>query len=569
MNQAALYHGGTYPDVYAPDRYHLTFSFRAASGDIRSCHVIYFHKNHMEETRKEQELTLQYETGVSSVYTATVAFRKPARYVQYCFRLTGNDGETIWYHAWGPVKSYPLECYFEYAYANEVTVSQLPPVWSQGTVYYQIFPERFRNGDPSNDPKDCMPWGSTPTPSNFMGGDLAGIRKSLDYLASLGVECIYLNPVFRAPSNHKYDTTDYYTVDPQFGTNEDLRALVKEAHKRKIRVILDAVFNHTGTGFFAFADILKNQESSEYLEWYHITAFPVTEKPECYECFFGFEGMPKLDTGNGKVQEYLLKVLEFWVKEAGVDGYRYDVADELDENFVIKIRDRLKRLNPDLVLIGETWAEGKRLLNGCGMDSIMNYSFRQAMLDFFAERCIDAKELGVRLEMALSRHPAEINAAMFNALDTHDTERFIDSCSHRQSSFRLAVVTQILFPGSPSIYYGDEAGMDGKNDPDCRKCMMWDNRPGEQELFQFYRTLILLRKKHPAVRNGSFRTLTARERVYGFVRENEEEIIYVFVNDGNTDAEITEVLCGPVTLPAGGFRIICKKSETITENIYG
>lgn len=569
MNLAALYHSGTYPEIYAPDRHHLTFSFRAASEDILSCHVIYFHKNHMAETMKEQEMPLQYQTGSTSIYSATVPFQKPARYIQYCFRLAGRDGQTVWYDAFGPRDAYPSYGYFEFAYANDTAVALMPPSWSLGTVYYQIFPERFRNGNPSNDPKDSLPWGSKPTPSNFMGGDLEGVRTSLDYLSLLGVECIYFNPVFTSPSNHKYDTTDYYMVDPHFGTNEDLFSLVQEAHKRNIKVILDAVFNHTGTDFFAFADILKNQEKSGYLDWYHITSFPVKQEAECYECFFGFQGMPKLNTGNCEVQEYLIKVLEFWVLEAGVDGYRFDVADEVDEKLLIKIRDRLKRLNPDLVLIGETWAEGKRLLNGCEMDSIMNYSFRQAMLEFFAERSIDAPKFANLLETALSRHPEPINLAMFNALDTHDTERFLESCSRNFTSFRLAVVIQMLFVGSPSVYYGDEAGMDGKNDPDCRKCMIWEQKPEEQELFKFYQMLIRFRKDHVAVRNGSFRTLTAKERVYGFERKWEEETISVFINDGETEEEVRDPDQNLYALPAGTFLIVCKKGGAATETLRG
>ena len=376
-----------------------------------------------------------------------------------------------------------------------------------------------------------------------------------------------MNPVFASPSNHKYDTTDYYKVDPHFGSNEDLRILVKEAHEKHIRVILDAVFNHTGTDFFAFADLLKKQEKSEYQSWYHITRFPVREEADCYECFFGFAGMPKLNTGNEKVQEYLLNVLEYWVREVQVDGYRFDVIDEIDENFVLKIRDRLKRLNPELVLIGETWAEGKRLLNGCEMDSIMNYSFRQAMLDFFAERSINAETFGHRLETALSRHPDETNMAMFNALDTHDTKRFINSCSHRLDSFKLGVVVQMMFPGSPSIYYGDEVEIDGENDPDCRKCMTWQENPEEKESFRFYQKLIQFRKKHSAIRNGSFTTVLADERVYGFARENEKEIIEIFVNDGDSAAEITVENARSILIPKGNFYIVCRKNGEIIEEI--
>lgn len=277
--------------------------------------------------------------------------------------------------------------------------------------------------------------------------------------------------------------------------------------------------------------------------------------------------MPKLNTGNEKVQEYLLNVLEYWVREVQVDGYRFDVIDEIDENFVLKIRDRLKRLNPELVLIGETWAEGKRLLNGCEMDSIMNYSFRQAMLDFFAERSINAETFGHRLETALSRHPDETNMAMFNALDTHDTKRFINSCSHRLDSFKLGVVVQMMFPGSPSIYYGDEVEIDGENDPDCRKCMTWQENPEEKESFRFYQKLIQFRKKHSAIRNGSFTTVLTDERVYGFARENEKEIIEIFVNDGDSAAEITVENARSILIPKGNFYIVCRKNGEIIEEI--
>ena len=241
--------------------------------------------------------------------------------------------------------------------------------------------------------------------------------------------------------------------------------------------------------------------------------------------------------------------------------------DEIDENFVLKIRDRLKRLNPELVLIGETWAEGKRLLNGCEMDSIMNYSFRQAMLDFFAERSINAETFGHRLETALSRHPDETNMAMFNALDTHDTKRFINSCSHRLDSFKLGVVVQMMFPGSPSIYYGDEAGIDGENDPDCRKCMTWQENPGEKESFRFYQRLIQFRKKHSAIRNGSFTTVLADGRVYGFARENETEIIEIFVNDSDDTVEITVENARSILISKGNFYIVCRKNGEIIEEI--
>lgn len=194
------------------------------------------------------------------------------------------------------------------------------PEWAKGQVYYQIFPERFKNGDTANDPEGCVPWGTPPTPENYMGGDLKGILEKLPYLRSLGVDCIYLNPIFQGDFNHKYATTDYFHVDPAFGTEEDLRELISQLHASGMKLLLDGVFNHTGIHFPPFADLLEKQEASAYRDWFHVTKFPIETTPHHYECVGAYPYMPKLNTANPEVREYILSVMEYWIREFHIDG---------------------------------------------------------------------------------------------------------------------------------------------------------------------------------------------------------------------------------------------------------
>lgn len=529
MNLEAVRHTGTYPDIYLKDRRTLVITLRTARRDVMSCRVHSFPRTDPGKERS-LKMTCELRDGLFDYYRAEVEFTKVARYQKYYFAL--EDGREIWYYsAWGIQKEIPADGYFEFLYANSTGVAEVPK-WSRGQVYYQIFPERFFDGNPQNDPPGCMEWGSAPTRENYMGGDLPGIIQKMDYIERLGIDCIYLNPIFEADFNHKYATTDYFRIDPGFGDAEDLHNLVAKAHGKGMRVILDGVFNHVGIHFGPFMDVLEHQENSRYKDWFYITKFPVTVTHYCYECVGAYKYMPKLNTSNPEVRKFVLAVMDYWVREFGIDGWRLDVADEVDESVWTEARTLLKQRYPQILLLGETWGTGLRLMDGSQMDCIMNYVFRDAVREFVAYGHIDAPAFDSRIQSMLASYPEAMNQAMFLPLDSHDTERFSYYCGGNKRKLILAVIFQMTFVGSPSVYYGDEVGISGGNDPDCRKCMVWEEERQDRELLELYRDMIRLRKEVSCIRYGKFAVNLCEGRVYGFVRYDEKEEIYVVINAG-------------------------------------
>ncbi|WP_130838225.1 glycoside hydrolase family 13 protein [Lachnoclostridium sp. Marseille-P6806] len=529
MNREALQHTGAYPDIYLTERNRLRVRLHTAAGEAVRCRLHYFSRTDPEELRTA-ELQRIYRDARQDHFETEITFREVARYQKYYFEISEN-GESVYLTAWGLSGERPEDGYFEFLYANTTDVVHVPE-WSRGVIYYQIFPERFCNGDPSNDPPGAEAWGSRPTRDNHTGGDIRGIAERLDYLEQLGAECLYLTPIFEADYNHKYATTDYYRIDPQFGTKEDLRELVQKAHARGIRVILDGVFNHTGIHFRAFEDILARQEQSPFCGWYHITQFPVTVSSRSYECVGAYKYMPKLNTGNPEVRKFILDVMTYWVEESGIDGWRLDVADEVDAGVWTEARLLFKDRYPDCILLGETWGSGLRLMDGMQMDSIMNYGFRDAVRDYIACGSIGAKELAERMGGLLSRFPEAMNQALFNLLDSHDTGRFLFLADNRVERLRLAAVLQMMFVGAPSIYYGDEIGLSGDNDPDCRGCMIWEKEGQNLALLADYQRLAAIRKQNSCVRTGAFHVNVAEGRVFGFLRSGKGGDIAVLINAG-------------------------------------
>ena len=371
-------------------------------------------------------------------------------------------------------------------------------------MYYQIFPERFRNGDGSLSPPNTEPWGSKPTRENFMGGDLPGIIEKLDYIAELGVTCIYLTPVFASLSNHKYDTIDYYKIDPHFGTKDDLKRLVDGAHRRGMRVILDGVFNHCGYYWPIFQDVVRNSATSKYRDWFFVQRYPVQPDPERYDCVGHYKWMPKLNLSNKETRCYFIGVGKYWLRESGADGWRLDVADEVPVTFWEEFAYEVKREFPDCILIGETWGDAGKLVEPGRLDSAMNYLFRDAVRDWLALGKISASEFAGRANRTLALYPYEVSLRMYNPLDSHDTVRFLTYCGGNEESHRLAVALQMTFPGCPAVYYGDEVGMDGGNDPDCRKAMDWERAESKAGPYEWYRRLIALRKSSKALTRGDF-----------------------------------------------------------------
>jgi len=409
------------------------------------------------------------------------------------------------------------------------------PEWVKHSVFYQIFPDRFANGDPSNDPANVQPWGTPPTPYNFMGGDLQGILQKLDYLQDLGITAIYLNPIFQATSNHRYNTYDYLRIDPKLGTMEDFQNLVGEMHRRGMRLILDGVFNHCGRGFYAFHDVVENGAHSPYVGWFHIKKFPIFPydglKKANYESWWGIRSLPKFNTDNPQVRQFLLSVARYWI-EQGADGWRLDVPNEIDDDtFWREFRQVVKSANPDAYIVGEIWKDARRWLQGDQFDAVMNYPLRDLCVEFFAKGTMDASTFATKLSRLFRRYPSEATYALLNLLGSHDTARWLTVCGNDVRRAMLGYTLLFTLPGAPCIYYGDEIGMTGEADPHCRACFEWDERKWNHRLHQHVRDLIALRQSSTAWRTGTLEILTAENSLFAYARWDASDAFVVIINN--------------------------------------
>jgi neopullulanase len=409
------------------------------------------------------------------------------------------------------------------------------PDWVKHAVFYQIFPDRFANGDPTNDPANVQPWGTPPTPHNFMGGDLQGILQKLDYLQELGMTAIYLNPIFQATSNHRYNTYDYFRIDPKLGTMEDFQSLVQEMHRRGMRLILDGVFNHCGRGFYAFHDVVENGKHSPYVGWFHIKRFPIFpydgRKKANYESWWGIRSLPKFNTDNPQVRQFLLSVARYWI-EQGADGWRLDVPNEIDDDtFWREFRQVVKSANPDAYIVGEIWKDAKRWLQGDQFDAVMNYPLRDLCVELLAKGTMDAPAFATNLTRLFRRYPSEATYALLNLLGSHDTARWLTVCGDDVRRAMLGYTLLFTLPGAPCIYYGDEIGMTGEADPHCRACFEWDRRKWNRRLYQHVRALIALRKSSTAWRTGALEVLCAEANVLAYARWDAADAFVVIINN--------------------------------------
>ncbi len=499
------------------------------------CRLCYWKRSDpYPDARREAPLHRAYRDDIHDDYRVCVTFPEAAHYIRYFFRLRDTSGEIVYFSEYGFTAQPPDRGFFEFLYANDHDIAQTPD-WCKGIVYYQIFPERFAVGNPDKTHHTYAPWESIPTRDRYLGGDIAGIASKLDYLEALGVECLYLNPVFQGDFNHKYATTDYYCIDPGFGTKEELASLVSDAHRRGIRVVLDAVFNHVGVHFPPFEDLIQNGGASPYKEWFYLKGFPLTMDPLNYECVGDYPYMPKLRTGHPKVREMVLDVMLYWIREAGIDGWRLDVADEVDFTTWQAVRTHIKAAYPDVLLLGETWGDAAKLVSsGDQLDSAMNYLFRDAAVDYFAHGRIGEAELDERIQHMLMKYPDHVNHGMYNCLGSHDTARFLTEAGGDTEKMKLAIAFQMAFLGSPAVYYGDEVGMAGENDPACRGGMVWDEHKQNLALFQWHQKLIRLRKHSPALRKGGYSTYVCdtERHLFGFMRHVPDERVYVLFNRG-------------------------------------
>ena len=466
------------------------------------------------------------------------------------------------------------------------------PAWVADAVFYQIFPDRFAPSVRVPKPGPLEPWDASPTHHGFKGGDLLGIVEHLDHLSELGITALYLTPVFASASNHRYHTYDYHHVDPLLGGDDALRELLDAAHGRGMRVILDGVFNHSGRGFWPFHHIVENGISSPYLDWFHVDkaglaagkdlrpypsredgkrmaeiqaehhAGDVTLKVLGYRAWWDLPALPKLNTNNPGMREHLMGAAEHWLR-FGIDGWRLDVAEEIDAGYWREFRARCRAVNPDAYIVAEIWREKPQWVSGDTFDALMNYPLTEALLSFTGARHLDRDVVATqheyrdtvspidgpafanRLQHLMTMYRPEAIRAQLNLLGSHDTARYLTLVSRDTAALRLALLATMTLPGAPCIYYGDEVGMQGKHDPDNRRAFPWDHATWDHELLEYCRAVIALRHNRPALRHGEFKMLAASESAVAYGRLAGDAGALVLLNAGDDPARLT--------VPTDGF----------------
>jgi len=445
------------------------------------------------------------------------------------------------------------------------------PQWVKDAVFYQIFPDRFAQSARVEKPSHLEPWDTPPTVYGFKGGDLLGVAEHLDYLKELGVTAIYFNPIFQSTANHRYHTHDYYRVDPILGGNAAFRELLDAAHAQGIRIVLDGVFNHASRGFYQFNHTLENGIASPYLDWFifdqerlqagiSLEAYACPQQEERlkrsghsletlgYQAWWDLPALPKFNIETPAVRRFILDVARHWI-EFGVDGWRLDVPAEInDDDFWRAFRRVVKGVNPEAYIVGEIWEEAHRWLQGDQFDAVMNYIFSRACLGFFGGerlntsqrpggfelRSLSATEFADVIDEMLTLYDWEITTVQLNLLSSHDMPRFLTLVQGDKDALVLATLFQMTFPGAPCIYYGDEVGLEGGDDPNCRRTFPWDERRWDHDLLNRFRQATHLRQRYPALRRGRYLRLCTDDaaRLYAFARQSDDETLAVVLNNG-------------------------------------
>ena len=546
---------------------------------------------YIDRSKRENCLNMSYITDIGGfcIYEAVIPQQKECGNVWYFFEVVLNH-ESVFYannpeRLGGIGKIYhekPQSCYQITVYSADYNT----PEWWRKSVCYQIFCDRFSNGNENGEflgnRTDIIKrnWKDTPfytaeqfggeyLANDFFGGNLNGIRKKLSYLAHLGIDAIYLNPIFKAYSNHKYDTGDYMQIDEMFGTEEDFKKLCGEAESFGIKIVLDGVFNHTGSdsryfnknGTYDSIGAFQSKESP-YYDWYNFFKWNSE-----YECWWGMKTLPQVNEASQSYQEYILKsddsVVKHWLK-CGAYGWRLDVVDELPGFFVKTLREEVKKQNPDAVIIGEVWEDASNKISygeereyflGRELDSVMNYPLRDAIVGACTGK-ITAEELDRRIMSLKENYPKSAFYSLLNMLSSHDMERILTALSGapdrrsvsktQQAEYKIdgellrisiervkqAVMLQMLLPGVPCIYYGDEAGMQGYGDPFCRGTYPWGEE--NMDLLLWYKAAIALRKGYRAFTEGELETVYKVDSGYAFIRFIDEDKHIAAANFGDS-----------------------------------
>jgi len=581
----------------------IEFRAKAHLNDVDQVSLLYrtgdAKPNAVEMRPDETDAVFQYYRVMLDVSASSTIY----------FMFDFKDGSKHFYACPGGFKNAACPAGEWFVYSPKTLEPFFTPDWAKNGVFYQIFPDRFRNGDPSNDQDFHEPYyvGVTKLPASgktngeyfhfvsqwenvtgliqspyrtdgkpdyysFYGGDIAGVMEKLPYLRDLGVTIIYFNPLQEARSNHKYDAIDYLKVDPHFADEATFIEFTKKAHENGIRIVVDMALNHSGDWNPWFVDTKEKGPKSKYWNFYEWKRWPLppggTDKPiDYYDCWWGFGLHPNLnyDLSRPNAQENmiddiakaqpntelvnaLLQIPPYWIGKLGIDGFRLDVPNEVPLWFWREFRAACDKAKGDNFLIGELWGNAMPWLGPHCFHSTMNYKFcKDPVVKFIAMGQGSASDFDAELAPGRNVYPIQATEVMMNLIDSHDTERFITTAGNSADRLMLAALFQMTYIGIPQIYYGDEVGLRGGKDPDDRRTFPWDweSNPQRTLVHDFYRKAIAIRHDYPALRTGSFATVLTKGKVYSFVRSDEANRIVVVLNN--------ELTPQTAELPLGSF----------------
>jgi len=543
MKKIGLLHRAKSEYAYVYDNDTLHILIRTAKNDLSKVDLIYGDpfswqkKSDKNYVWSHQITTMKkrYQTDLFDFYF--IEIKPEQKRVKYAFILY-DDHDIYLYGTRQLTKiedkvdlysQYDLSNYFNFPFMHDIDGFHTPH-WVKDIIWYQIFPDRFSALDSTS----RLPWGKLPVKNNELyGGNIKGIIDKLPYLMDLGFTGIYFTPIFKSPSAHKYDTTNYFEIDPQFGTLEDFKLLVKKAHESNIKIMLDGVFNHVGYQHEFFQDVIKYNEKSIYKDCFYIDRFPVidpSKKTLNYKTFAFAKTMPKWRTEAPLAQKHLLDVIKFWIKECDIDGWRLDVSNEISHDFLRKIKIAARETKKDVFILGENMDDSTPWLQGDQLDATMNYDFSYPTWSYF-EGKISLNTFKDTITTYLTKTPKHTLSHMFNLVGSHDTIRIKTRLNEDIRRSKLIHLWMFASAGNPNIYYGDEIGMSGQQDPDNRRCMLWNENDQDLSFKNFIKKLIILRKTHPSFKTPDYHFIDLD--FLAFTKTSENETILFLLNEKN------------------------------------
>lgn len=533
MNKFAVFHQPESRFAYALNGDTLAVTLQVASDDdIDGVEILYNNKYDFTKKRFVAAMERYADDGTFCYYRAVLRLAD-ARFA-YIFRIT-EKGNPYYFSEDGLAEDYDFELayytFFQFAFINPIDVMQRV-AWADSAVFYQIFVDRFARGDYKKDASYInTEWNGDIDRHSFCGGDIDGICEKLAYLQDLGINALYLTPVFLSETNHKYNIKDYSRVDPQFGSSEKLKRLLYSAHRRGMKIIIDCVFNHCDVTNKIFADVVRKGRDSKYYDWFLIDGDRPDPEKGNYAYFANCTYMPKWNTSNAQVRRYLIDIALGYVK-AGFDGLRLDVADEISHEMWRQLRREVKEKYPETLMIGEVWHDNEHWLKGDQFDGVMNYKLQKILIDGFGKKLISAKTMAEKMNGLLVANTEQANAMSLNFLDNHDTPRFLRFAGGNRDALLCALCAMVMFTGMPCIFYGTELPLDGDGDPDCRKTFDWTFASQDKTYAQSFKAILGLKRSKALT--GGYAKICEKDGVLTVVRERDGERVAAYFNTGDT-----------------------------------